>query len=93
MTFFIFISIDVECQDPPKIFYASRTHSQLSQAVKELKNTAYKPVICTLGSRDQMCINEEVLKVPNAARPGLCRAKVVKKSCMFYAGKDCIIIY
>lgn len=27
--------------DPPKVYYASRTHSQLSQAMKELKNTAY----------------------------------------------------
>ena len=28
--------------DIPKIIYTSRTHSQLSQAVKELKNTIYK---------------------------------------------------
>ena len=26
----------------PKIIYSSRTHSQLSQAIKELRNTAYK---------------------------------------------------
>ncbi len=26
----------------PKIIFASRTHSQLSQAVQELKNTAYR---------------------------------------------------
>lgn len=27
---------------PPKIIYSSRTHSQLSQAVSELKRTTYK---------------------------------------------------
>ena len=28
--------------DIPKIIYSSRTHSQLSQAIKELKNTKYR---------------------------------------------------
>ena len=44
----------------PAIIYASRTHSQLSQTVKELKNTAYKAKACVLGSRDQLCLHPEV---------------------------------
>ena len=77
-------------REPPRIYYASRTHSQLSQAVQELKNTAYRPNVCVLGSRDQMCINAEVMKAPSGARTGLCRAKVSKKTCSFYAGKDAV---
>jgi regulator of telomere elongation helicase 1 len=74
-------------QDPPVIFYASRTHSQLSQVVQELKNTAYRPKICVLGSRDQMCIHQGVLALPSAARTGRCRAKVNKKECEYHSNR------
>lgn len=70
----------------PKIYYASRTHSQLSQVMKELRNTSYKPIVSVLGSRDQLCIHEEVYKAPSFAKKGMCRAKVSKKACSFYAG-------
>lgn len=47
----------------PTIIYSSRTHSQLSQAMQELKRSAYCNVKATvLGSRDMMCINPEVEK-------------------------------
>lgn len=52
----------------PKIIYASRTHSQLSQAMNELKNTSYNHVKAVImGSRDQLCINPEVMKEPTNA--------------------------
>ncbi|RKO90499.1 hypothetical protein BDK51DRAFT_34964 [Blyttiomyces helicus] len=70
--------------DPPRIYYASRTHSQLSQAVSELRNTEYRPKICVLGSREQMCLNPDVLRAPNSARNSLCRQKVTKKGCEFH---------
>jgi Rad3-related DNA helicase len=44
----------------PVIIYASRTHSQLSQVVRELKNTRYRPKHALLGSREQMCVNPKV---------------------------------
>lgn len=65
-----------EPETSPKIIYASRTHTQLSQFVSELKKTAFgKEVKVTgltekdgidpirnisLGSRKQMCINSSV---------------------------------
>uniref|UniRef100_A0A8C9TTG6 Regulator of telomere elongation helicase 1 n=1 Tax=Scleropages formosus TaxID=113540 RepID=A0A8C9TTG6_SCLFO len=48
--------------DIPKIIYASRTHSQLTQVINELKNTTYRPKVCVLGSREQLCINPEVMR-------------------------------
>ena len=48
----------------PTIIYASRTHSQLSQVVRELRNTRYRPLHAVLGSREQMCVN------PNVKKPG-----------------------
>jgi chromosome transmission fidelity protein 1 len=45
----------------PKILYCSRTHSQISQFVNEIKKTVYKDVKCiTLGSRRTTCINTNI---------------------------------
>src|SRR6056300_1233117 len=44
----------------PTIIYASRTHSQLSQVVGELRNTRYRPRHAVLGSREHMCIHPKV---------------------------------
>ncbi|KAK7488471.1 hypothetical protein BaRGS_00020256 [Batillaria attramentaria] len=70
----------------PKIIYASRTHSQLSQAVQELKRTAYSSMkTSVIGSRDQLCINEQVKKEQNnAAKVHMCRAKVAARQCHYY---------
>ncbi|CAL8363813.1 unnamed protein product [Lota lota] len=71
--------------DIPKIIYASRTHSQLSQVVSELKNTSYRPKVCVLGSREQMCINPEVMRQEsNHLKVHMCKAKVSSRSCIFY---------
>jgi hypothetical protein len=43
----------------PKIYFASRTHAQLSQIVAELKNTSYKPSMSLLASREHYCIHPE----------------------------------
>ncbi|CAA0839071.1 RAD3-like DNA-binding helicase protein [Striga hermonthica] len=53
-----------------KIFFCSRTHSQLSQFMKELRKTKFASelkVVC-LGSRKNFCINEEVVRLGNSAR-------------------------
>ena len=51
----------------PTIIYASRTHSQLSQVVRELRNTRYRPTHAVLGSREQMCVNPKVKKATSSA--------------------------
>lgn len=58
----------------PRVIYVSRTHSQLSQFVAELKKTSFGRIdvidaealpirTISLGSRKQMCINEEVQRI------------------------------
>ncbi|KAK9066245.1 hypothetical protein SSX86_013566 [Deinandra increscens subsp. villosa] len=56
---------DIEEEADFKIYFCSRTHSQLSQFVKELRKTVFAnelKVTC-LGSRKNFCINEEVSKL------------------------------
>lgn len=64
-----------EDQVRPKLYYASRTHSQLTQFVNEIRKTNFAsssetpPIkVVPLASRANMCINQEVLRLrdPNA---------------------------
>nr|XP_046251064.1 ATP-dependent DNA helicase DDX11 [Scatophagus argus]XP_046251065.1 ATP-dependent DNA helicase DDX11 [Scatophagus argus] len=50
-----------------KIYYCSRTHSQLAQFVHEVQKSPFsKDVsVVTLGSRQNLCINEEVRRLGN----------------------------
>uniref|UniRef100_A0A671VP82 Regulator of telomere elongation helicase 1 n=1 Tax=Sparus aurata TaxID=8175 RepID=A0A671VP82_SPAAU len=76
---------DAYYTDVPKIIYASRTHSQLAQVINELKNTSYRPKVCVLGSREQLCINQEVMRQEsNHIKVHMCRSKVSTRSCVFY---------
>ncbi|XP_030389444.1 regulator of telomere elongation helicase 1 isoform X7 [Gopherus evgoodei] len=71
--------------DVPKIIYASRTHSQLTQVISELKSTVYRPKVCVLGSREQLCINPEVKRQEsNHMQIHMCRMKVMARTCHFY---------
>lgn len=54
----------------PKVYFCSRTHSQLSQFIKEFKRTSFVNeigLVC-LGSRKNLCINPEVLNLKYANR-------------------------
>nr|XP_053603575.1 ATP-dependent DNA helicase DDX11 isoform X2 [Plodia interpunctella] len=54
-----------DCQNC-KIFIGSRTHSQLSQFVGEVKRTIFKDTrVVTLASRQHYCINSNVSKLKN----------------------------
>ena len=43
-----------------QIWYSTRTHQQLKQLVKELKQLPFHPQMCILGSRAQVCIHKRV---------------------------------
>lgn len=71
------------------ILFASRTHSQLAQAVQELKKTAFSPRVCVLGSREQFCIHPEVQAASsNSMKINMCRTKVNNRSCEFHLNVD-----
>ncbi|XP_037306995.2 ATP-dependent DNA helicase DDX11 [Pungitius pungitius] len=53
-----------------KIYYCSRTHSQLAQFVHEVQKSPFSKEISlvTLGSRQNLCINEEVRRLGSSQR-------------------------
>ena len=51
-------------QGKNKILFASRTHSQLAQAMKQLRLVAYAPDAVALGSRDALCCHPKVKEKP-----------------------------
>ncbi|XP_061390735.1 regulator of telomere elongation helicase 1 homolog [Musca vetustissima] len=71
----------------PKIIYASRTHSQLTQAMQELKRTSYSFMrAVVLGSRDQLCIHPEVMReMGNANKIQMCKLRVQTRTCSFHS--------
>ncbi|GJM94023.1 hypothetical protein PR202_ga10634 [Eleusine coracana subsp. coracana] len=71
-----------QLQSPyPVIIYASRTHSQLRQVIKELKATSYRPKMAVLGSREQMCIHDEVRTLCGRAQNNACHYLCKKRLC------------
>ena len=44
----------------PRIYYASRTHKQLAQVIKEFRRTAYHSSFTVLASRTHYCINKKI---------------------------------
>lgn len=63
---------EIQAKEPSphvQIFFCSRTHSQLSQVVNEVRNTVYgKDIrITTLASRQNYCINPSVKKLNSLA--------------------------
>ncbi|XP_054795605.1 LOW QUALITY PROTEIN: uncharacterized protein LOC129301061, partial [Prosopis cineraria] len=49
----------------PTIYYASRTHSQISQVIHELRKTAYRVPMAVLASRKHYCTNKHILAKEN----------------------------
>ncbi|KAK1358284.1 Regulator of telomere elongation helicase 1 [Heracleum sosnowskyi] len=63
----------------PTIIYTSRTHSQLRQVIKELKRSNYRPKMVVLGSREQLCIHEEVSSLRGRAQTNACHSLCKKR--------------
>lgn len=71
------------CHFTTKIFYSSRTHTQLENVMKELDKTPYKINICLLASRKILCVNTAV----NTAQGSIdtnCMLARKKKTCKYF---------
>ncbi|GAB5589642.1 ATP-dependent DNA helicase chl1 [Umbelopsis nana] len=64
------LQTDDEDVDELKIYFASRTHSQLSQFIREIKKTTYAESLhaVALSSRKNFCINKDVQKLNSVHR-------------------------
>lgn len=66
------------------IIYASRTHSQLTQVINELRSTNYIPKMTIMASRDQLCINDRLRRsVSGAALNHSCNKMSSQRSCLY----------
>ncbi|XP_028548850.1 regulator of telomere elongation helicase 1 homolog [Dendrobium catenatum] len=65
----------------PIIIYSSRTHSQLKQVIRELKTTNYRPRMGVLGSREQMCIRDDVRQLRGRAQNVACHTLCKRRKC------------
>jgi len=71
------------------IVYASRTHSQLSQVARELKNTRYRPKHTVVASREQLCIHDKVsAKTTATAMNNECSRLNKERKCRFRNNLD-----
>ena len=84
---------DMDNVENIKILYCSRTHSQITQFINELKRTEFcnKVRVVSLGSRKTLCINETLKKKSGMSTMklnDLCldiqKKKSKKKCCMYY---------
>jgi len=71
----------------PRIIYLARTHSQLSQVIKELKKTVYRPVVSVLASRDVLCINKSANFHKGLQLNVVCKKLKKSNMCAYAYGK------
>ena len=67
----------------PQIFFATRTHSQLSQVAAELKRTAYDPTMVILASRGHYCQHPGVtsLRMGPTVQEGCAKVRAEPAGC------------
>jgi regulator of telomere elongation helicase 1 len=66
------LSALVDSDSRKKVFYLTRTHSQISQVVSEFKKTVYSCHLNIIASREQFCINHNLSKL---------KGKILEKAC------------
>ncbi|KAJ0265492.1 hypothetical protein HA466_0017680 [Hirschfeldia incana] len=87
----------VEVELPPKvptIFYATRTHAQITQVIREYRKTAYRVPMAVLGARKRSCTNRRVQRKPNLDE--ICRYLIKDKDkpkCAEFKGVEEVVAH
>eukprot|EP00946_MAST-07B_sp_MAST-7B-sp1_P002632 g2632.t1 len=61
---------------------------QLSQVVKELKGTIYRPNVAILGSREQLCVNSKVNRNRGTKLNRACQELTKNRKCRYHLGVE-----
>lgn len=69
----------------PTIVYTTRTHSQLHQVIQELKRTNYRPKMVVIGSREQLCIKDDVQVLHGRAQTNACQFLRKRRKCSHFS--------
>jgi regulator of telomere elongation helicase 1 len=72
----------------PVIFYTSRTHAQITNVIKELKKTVYRPINAVISSREQSCVNEYLSNFSGGILNLKCKYATKKGECKYFKGKS-----
>jgi regulator of telomere elongation helicase 1 len=70
----------------PRVFYLSRTHSQLTKVISELRGSGYAPTSALLGARSQLCVNPAVKSQRGSRLNTACHSLVARRGCTYYEG-------
>ena len=65
------------------IIYSSRTHSQLTQVIGELRTSGYTPRMTVMGSREQLCVHPKLSRMRGAALNHACNTLSSQRGCSF----------
>ena len=69
-----------------KLIFCTKTHSQMNGIIKELKKSCYEPEICMMGSRNILCLNQELKKMEGEMKNLKCSE--IKDKCIFFGNYD-----
>jgi fanconi anemia group J protein len=69
-----------------RVFYSSRTHAQLTQVIRELKISGYKPRMTMLASRNEYCLNR-VARASGDTNDA-CDKMLKDSACHYFSNKD-----
>ena len=68
----------------PVIYYTSRTHTQITNIVNEIKKTCYRPITAIYCSRDISCVNENLEKY---------KGSIINQKCKFITNNNKKIVF